>query len=145
MRTMTALVATLFAGALLAADDAKKDMAALDGEWTMVSGIANGKKLDDERVKSAKRVTKDGETTVHFGDDLYFKAKFTIDASKKPKTIDYKFTEGPNKDKTVLGIYEVDGDTVKFCFGQPDKERPKEFGSKEDSGHTLSVWKKAKK
>jgi len=73
------------------------------------------------------------------------KAKFKIDPIKKPKTIDYTVTDGPEKGKTVLGIYELDGDTVKFCFSAPDKERPSEFTAKEGSGRTLSLWKRNKK
>src|SRR5436190_22788185 len=110
----------------------------------MVSGESNGMKLDEDRIKTARRITKDGETTIKLCDDVYMKAKFTIDPSKKLKTIDYTFTEGMNKDKTALGIYEIDGDTVKFCFALPDKERPTEFSAKEDSHQVLSVWKKAK-
>jgi uncharacterized protein (TIGR03067 family) len=76
---------------------------------------------------------------------VFFKAKVTIDPTKKPKAIDYEMTEGPTKGKTHLGIYELDGDTVKFCFAAPGKDRPADFTSKEGSERTLSVWKKDKK
>jgi uncharacterized protein (TIGR03067 family) len=35
----------------------------------------------------------------------------TVNSMKKPKAIDVAMTEGPEKGKTVLGIYEIDGDT----------------------------------
>ena len=92
-----------------------------------------------------KRVAKDGETTITFGGQVYFKAKFSIDPARKPRTIDYQMTEGPTKGKTHLGIYEVDGDTVKFCFAAPDSERPTDFTAKQGSQRTLSVWKRDKK
>src|SRR5262245_36970636 len=78
-------------------DAVKKDMAALEGEWTMVSGERDGGAVPDELLKSAKRVSKDGETSVSFGEQLFMKAKFTVDPSKNPKTIDYDVTEGPSK------------------------------------------------
>jgi hypothetical protein len=53
--------------------------------------------------------------------------------------------EGPNKDKKQLGIYELDGDTAKFCFGSPGAERPSDFTTKEGSGRTLSLWRREKK
>jgi uncharacterized protein (TIGR03067 family) len=87
-------------------------------------------------------VAKDGVTTVTIGGKPFMKAKFTIDPTKKPKTIDYMVLEGLTKGKKQLGIYELDGDTVKFCFAVPDKERPKDFTSPEGSGRTLSVWRK---
>jgi uncharacterized protein (TIGR03067 family) len=145
MRLIISLIATIvLVGADAPADAVKKEMALLDGEWTMVSGERDGQPLPDAFVQSGKRVAKDGETTVTFGDMLLMKAKIKIDPSKKPKTIDYDVTDGSAKGKTVLGIYEIDGDTVKFCFAAPDKERPTEFKSKEGSGHTLSFWKRKK-
>ena len=140
----------LFAIALTAAwaaDDAaaKKDMDQLQGEWTMVSGSADGNAMPDAMRATARRVCKGDETTVTIGAQLLFKAKFTLDPSKKPKTIDYQMTEGFTKGKTQLGIYELDGDTVKFCFGSPGAERPTDFTSKLGDGRTLSIWKREKK
>jgi uncharacterized protein (TIGR03067 family) len=94
--------------------------------------------------KTGKRIAKNGETTIEIGGRVFFKAKFRIDPTKKPKTIDYTMTEGPTKGKTQLGIYELDGDTVKFCFAAPGKERPTEFTAAEGSHRTLSVWKRKK-
>ena len=127
------------------AQDAKKETAQLEGEWTMVSGEIDGQSMPEEMRKTARRVVKDGETTVTIGDRLFMKARFSIDPAKKPKTIDYTMTGGPTEGKTQLGIYELDGDTVKFCFSAPGKDRPTEFTTKEGSGRTLSVWKRAKK
>ena len=85
-------------------DDGKKDMAKLEGEWSMVSGERDGQALPEDLVKDAKRVAKAGETTVTIGGQQFLKAKFTVDPSKKPKAIDYTVTEGPNKGKTQLGF-----------------------------------------
>jgi uncharacterized protein (TIGR03067 family) len=60
-------------------------------------------------------------------------------------TIDYEVAEGPMKGKKHLGIYELDGDAFKSCFGAPDKERPNDFTSKAGDNRTLSVWKREKK
>jgi uncharacterized protein (TIGR03067 family) len=135
--------------ALVAAGDAqdavKKDMALLEGEWSMVSGEANGLSMPKEAVQTGKRVATDGETTITINGQVYLKAKFTIDPTKKPKAIDYTMTEGPTKGKMHLGIYELDGDTVKFCFAAPGQDRPSDFTAKEGSQRTLSVWKRDKK
>ncbi len=145
MRVLVSVIAALVLVAAAGARDDKKEMAKLEGEWTMVSGEASGMSMPREMVKTGKRVARDGETTISFGGRLYFKAKFRIDPSKKPKTIDYTMTEGPTKGKTHLGIYKLDGDTVTFCFAAPDKERPTDFTAKEGSKRTLSVWKREKK
>src|SRR5437764_606682 len=128
---MSATVVLVGAFLLVAADGGsdtvKKEMAQLEGEWSMVSGSADGFALPDDYVKTGKRTAKDGVTTIMLGGRLFFAAKYTIDPTKKPKAIDYQFTEGPTKGKTQLGIYELDGDTVKFCFAAPGKERPTDF------------------
>jgi uncharacterized protein (TIGR03067 family) len=146
MRLTVSVVLALALVAAVGADDAtKKELAQLEGEWSMVSGEADGVSMPDATVKTGKRVAKDGETTITFGGQVYFKAKFSIDPTKKPKAIDYTMTEGPTKGKTHLGIYEVDGDTARFCFAAPGGDRPTDFTAKEGSRRTLSVWKRDKK
>jgi uncharacterized protein (TIGR03067 family) len=146
MRVFFSLFAVLLLeGVVDAQDTAKKEMALLDGAWSMVSGEANGFSMPKDTVSSGKRVAKDGETTITFGGQVYFKAKISIDPTKKPRAIDYAMTEGPTKGMTHLGIYELEGDVVKFCFAAPGKDRPTEFTAKEGSQRTLSVWKRDKK
>jgi len=145
MRLIASLLAILVLAWTSSAEDAaKNEMSRLEGEWSMVSGEANGQALPQELVKTGKRVARDGETAITLGGQVYFKAKFTIDPAKKPKAIDYTMTEGPTKGKIHLGIYELEGDTLKFCFAAPGKDRPTEFTAKVGSQRTLSVWKRAK-
>jgi len=120
----------------------KKDKAQLQGEWSMVSGSADGSAMPDAMRETAKRVCKGDETTVTVGGQLIMKANFALDPSRKPKTIDYQMIDGPTKGKKQLGIYELAGDTVKFCFGSPGAERPPDFTSKPGDGRTLSEWKR---
>src|SRR5207249_724608 len=122
----------------------KKDLAQLQGEWSMVSGSADGQPMPDEMRKQMKRVCKGDETTTTMGGQMFIKAKITIDPSKKPKTIDYQMTDGFTKGKKQMGIYEVEGDTFKSCFAKPGAERPADFSSARGDGRTLSVWKREK-
>lgn len=126
-------------------DEVKKEMAKLEGTWFMVSGEIDAQAMPDSYVANGKRVSENGVTTVTFNGQLFMKAKYTVDPAKKPKTIDYVMTDGPTKSKTQLGIYEIDGDRVKFCFASPGKDRPTEFATKPGSGLTLSIWKREKK
>ena len=128
----------------LAADDPaiKKDMAQLQGEWSMVSGSADGQPMPEPMRKQMKRVCKGDQITVMMGDQIFLRAKITLDPSKKPRTMDYDMTEGVTSGKKQFGIYELDGDTFKACFAKPGAERPTEFKSGE--GRTLSVWKREK-
>lgn len=106
---------------------AKHDLAQLQGEWSLASGNAGGQDLPANLLKNSRRVCKGDETTVVVAGELLMKAKFILDPSKTPKAIDYKVTAGPNAGKSQLGIYELTGDSVKFCFAAPGKDRPKDF------------------
>jgi uncharacterized protein (TIGR03067 family) len=127
------------------ADAVQKDLAQLQGEWSMASGSRDGQTLQGDTLKGSKRVCKGDETTVTVGEQILMKAKFTLDPSTKPRSIDYQVTGGPNAGKTQLGIYELDGDTVKFCFSTPGNDRPTDFTTKAGDGRTSSVWKRDKK
>jgi uncharacterized protein (TIGR03067 family) len=145
MRVAPSVFAVLtLVGSAAAQDDLQKAMAQLEGEFTMVSGTASGFAISPEIVKTGKRVCSAGETTITLGGQLLFKARIRIDPTKTPKTIDYDMTEGPTKGKTHLGIYEIEGDMVRFCFAAPGLDRPNDFTAKEGSGQTLSVWKREK-
>jgi uncharacterized protein (TIGR03067 family) len=148
MKTLSKLLLVSFATLCIplanAADDEaiKKDLAQLQGEWTMISGSANGESMSEEMRKEMKRLCKGDEITVMMGDQVFLKAKLTLDPSKKPKTIDYEMTEGFTKGKKQLGIYEINGDTFKACFSSPGSERPTEL--KAGDGLTFSEWKRKK-
>ncbi len=98
--------------------------------------------MPDEMRKQMKRICQGNETTTTMGGHIYMKAKVTIDPSTKPKTIDYQMLDGFTKGKTQLGIYEIDGDIFKSCFGGPGTARPQEFTTQPGDGRTLSVWKR---
>ena len=148
MRNTLLIALTVLAVATAWAEDneaVKKDKAQLQGAWTLVAGERDGQAFSAEFMKDSKRIAKGDETTVTIQGQLFMKASFTLDPAKRPKTIDYSVTGGPYAGKTQLGIYELDGDKVKFCFSTPGKERPTDFTSKPGDGRTWSVWKREKK
>lgn len=141
----------VFAATLLvAADQPKpdanaKDLERMQGEWAAVSMMHDGHPLPDDDAQSLFRSVKGEVYTVSLFKKVIGKGTFKIDATNKPKTIDFLPTMGPAKSQQILGLYELDGDTWKICHGLPGKERPKELASKEGSGYTLAVWEREKK
>jgi len=134
------LLTSLFA----TADDANKEYDRFEGTWKFISVEVEGMKVPEDMIKG-QRLTCKGTQFSAEGMGETFKGTFKADASKKPKTIDVHFTEGPEKGNTLLGIYELEGDVYKVCLGMPGKPRPTEFASKPGSGHVLEILHREKK
>jgi uncharacterized protein (TIGR03067 family) len=144
-------VATLLAGSAspLAADASKpdavrKELAKFEGTWRFVSMNIQGMKVPEEQLKKFPKMVIHGKQFTLPEGDTTFRGTFKVDVSTKPKQIDVTFTSGPEKGKTCLGIYELEGDTYKVCMGLVGKPRPKAFVAKAGSGHVLEVLKREK-
>jgi uncharacterized protein (TIGR03067 family) len=144
------LVSSMMLGAGPKDDLAKMEMKLLEGTWKNESSIHDGKKLPDEKVKAYSMTIKaDGMWTMTNGKDTWG-GTYTVDPSKKPKTGQFVGTTGSFKDKTTLDIYDLEGDTLTFCYvivptgKEASKERPTKFESKEGTGHIIQVMKREK-
>jgi uncharacterized protein (TIGR03067 family) len=143
MKRLSLAAALLAALTATAADNdaAKQELKKLQGTWQLVSAETDGKKAEKEKAEKVRVVIKGSKHTVYFDDKPIAKdVTFAIDPSKKPKEV----TDTLADDRTIKGIYELDGDTLKSCVAPPGKDRPKEFSAKEGSGHTLRVFKRVK-
>jgi uncharacterized protein (TIGR03067 family) len=120
------------------------DAQMLPGVWTCVSGISDGKPLPGDIVKELKLTLTQERYKTEKGNVLLFDGIYKIDAGQQPRHIDITAPEGEQAGKTSKGIYSFEGDTLKMCYANPDKDRPKEFESKPGSGATFVTWKRAK-
>ncbi len=124
---------------------AKKDLKAMEGTWTITAAEVGGKKLKKEDQKEEIRLTvRDGKYTIHFGDKQVATGALKLDADKTPRQIDVTTDEGEFKGKTMTGIYEIKGDTMRVCFTGDGKDRPTEFRTKEGSTQMLFTYKRIK-
>jgi uncharacterized protein (TIGR03067 family) len=132
----------LTAGAGGPADEAtKKEYDRFEGTWTFVSVEMNGQKVPVDALKDTKLVLKGNTFAMAEGKQIS-RGTYKVDLSKKPKHIDATFNDGPEKGKTLMGIYELKGDIYKVCISITGKDRPKDFVSTPDSGHVLEVLKR---
>ena len=147
---MNSVLACVALGLLVVADapkeDVKKDKEQLQGTWKAVTAQERGETKDDAEDH---RLTFSGdEFSIKKGDETVIKGRFKIDASKKPKHIDMEILEARKEGfngKKAVGIFELDGDTLKWCTNEPGgSERPKEFSSAADNKHLLVTLKREK-
>ncbi len=69
--------------------------------------------------------------------------KFTLDLTKKPWRMDALVTRGSDKGQTYLGIFALEGDTLKWCVSTPGGERPTKFAT-EGSAFCLALKRQKK-
>jgi uncharacterized protein (TIGR03067 family) len=127
-----------------AAQDIDKDLKQTEGTWKVSMTEYDGKKVPQVKGKAVKLVVKGNEYVI-FGEKEKTVGTLKVDSSKKPKTMDVMFSAGPLKGKVIRGIYELNDDTMRACFGTPDGERPTEFATKEGSGWGLFHYERVKK
>lgn len=118
----TILLGLALAVAAPAPKETPKDAPKLEGDWVVES-------FEGEEKGPPGTITfrfADGKISIMEGKkEKPEEAGFTADLKKKPATIDISPDRG--KEKIVLGIIEITGDTMKLCFGKDGAERPTEF------------------
>ncbi|MGH9419220.1 MAG: TIGR03067 domain-containing protein, partial [Thermoanaerobaculia bacterium] len=121
-----------------------KELKALAGTWRPISAENNGYKASEEDLKGTLWIRDaDGKWTMRRGDKTVVEwAVKKIDATKNPKTIDIETMAGAYKGVVYLGIYELDGDTLRICFALPDRAvRPTEFSASKGTIRALTEFK----
>jgi uncharacterized protein (TIGR03067 family) len=136
----TGVVMTFPAVAL--SDDAKKDESKIDGTWLLKTAELGGKKLPEQPGVTVKLTLKKGEYEVQA--ESPDRGTVTYDESTKPKEMDIKGVEGPNKGKTILAIYELSGDKLTICYDLSGKSRPTEFKTLPKSRLFLVTYERKK-
>jgi uncharacterized protein (TIGR03067 family) len=137
-----AIMLTILGTSLCFAADAKDDTATkLQGTWKVVKAANLGIVIPDDLLQKMRVVITQDKLTIKYKEGEETTTPFSIDASKKPPTIDLKLQE----ELTLPGIYELDKDTLKICVDMRGKERPMEFVSTEKSGTFLLVLEREKK
>jgi uncharacterized protein (TIGR03067 family) len=106
---------------------------------------AGGKKAPADGLRGLTVTFAGDKYTVKKGDEVIQVGTQKLDPSRSPKAIDVKVTEGLKKGAVMLGIYEIDGDTLRVCFDEAGKKRPTEFRSAAGSETFVNVHKRVRK
>lgn len=141
-----AALACLFIGADETKDAAiKKEREKLVGTWKVVTMERNGEKFDDETATQLTvEFDAEGKWILKIAGNELMNGKSKLDPTKKPKEMDFTYDDGD--EKLLKGIYELDGDTLKSVYSRAgDEGRPTKLESKAGSGHTYTVYSRAKK
>ena len=113
-----------------AKEKAWNDLDALQGTWGTVSG-----RRDADFLISGARYS------VRFGDGAIYTGTFELDDATQPKTMAMHIEEGPeqHRGRTTHCIYEVAGDTLRWCAGSPGENGRLAAFPGENDGRYLSL------
>jgi len=144
----TLLTTFLFVGttvtvADLGASGPTKAASVLDGKWQAVEAELAGKKFPPQATRSIQ-LTLDGDNYLVTTDEGEDRGTARAMPDEKPAALDITGTIGPNKGKTFLAIYKLDGDTLVVCYDLGGKSRPKEFKTEPKSMLFLVTYRKLK-
>ena len=131
----TVILALALSGFAMA--DNKDDLKALAGTWVSESVVIEGA----AQAFEVKCVIEGDKYTVTIGQSTDV-GTVKLDAAKTPRLMDVTGTDGVNKGKTYLCIYELKDGKLTICYGLEDKVRPAKFESAKDSKTMLVVYKK---
>jgi len=142
-RALSLLVLILGVSFATGQGEARKEQAKFQGVWVVESVLAEGKEIPGDIIKTFKMTFKDDNYTVAIGQEKT-EGTFRVDPTKEPKTIDIMPDNGPDRGRIQPGIYVFDGDKLRICAAQPGKERPQNFETKDKTGYSVMILKKAK-
>jgi uncharacterized protein (TIGR03067 family) len=116
----------------------KSDADFIQGDWAVEDAIDDGNPLPAELRENVRFTVKGDKIDISLNGEVAFGGKFKLDSSKKPKTIDI---DGPDG-MTLVGIYEINGEKMRFCVVESGKQRPKEFSGDAGTGAKLVTLKR---
>ena len=98
----------------------------IQGTWNPVSAELAGKPFPQPVLKTIQLILTETQytATAAGAKDV---GNLTLRPDQQPKAMDILGTEGPNKGKTILAIYELNGDNLRICYDLEGKTRPEEF------------------
>lgn len=131
-------VAVLFAA--LVGSVTANDVSRIEGRWKVTSVELAG--IPVPGLEDSELVLADGKKVFTLPDGRLEKGTYELDTAKEPSEI-VVTTEG--KGGTEIGIYAVDGNTLKLCLATNGGQRPKQFVTARDSDQILIVLRHAAK
>jgi uncharacterized protein (TIGR03067 family) len=129
-----------FVPGFLQADDSKD----IQGVWSPVEAALGTQKMSQDFLKTTRLRVANDQYEVVVGKDAD-RGRLKLDSGAKTKAMDIIGTEGPNKGKTFLAIYELKGDTLRICYDLSGEKRPTDFKTGDEKSLFLVTYKRVKK
>ena len=111
----------------------------LEGTWDVVLSVAAG---EEGATPAGTYLKIEGDYFERNTPNHIFTRTIVVNKDTTPYEIDLHITNEPDKGKTFLGIYKVEGNTLSIAHALPGNPRPSQFESTAANKQILSVSKK---
>jgi uncharacterized protein (TIGR03067 family) len=123
----------------------KQALKQFQGTWAFESLEEDGVKVAAEELKIRTIFFGADVFVVRQGNKIVQAGALQLNPAKSPKSVNAMVKVGQDKGKVMLGIYALDGDTLKLCLDVEGEARPKEFKAGAGSKRLLAVCKRVKR
>jgi RNA polymerase sigma factor (sigma-70 family) len=125
-----------------ATGEVREDWDNLQGTWTATAAERDGQKVPEEALREIRILFRGSRIIIRPSGEPT-RVSFRLDPTRSPKVLAMTAQEGPDRGKTVPGIYDLRGDRLKLCIAEkPGGTAPAEFATREASGLMLLVLKR---
>ena len=116
------------------------------GTWIPIHSIGDGEPTSDKDLRDVTLTFADGRCEVRRGALLIRQGVFAVDCAEIPCELDvcFKQSDVPELiDAPLRGIYQVDGDHLRICYGPPGGDRARSFSGERGTGQYLAEYRVA--
>jgi uncharacterized protein (TIGR03067 family) len=124
---------------IVVGDDKPPATLKIRGRWEVVASTFNGTTFT--HCKGRVLIFNDGEISTEYDDVSVRAVEYTVDVAADPNRIDLIQDDAGKK---ALGIYSIEKDELRLCYGEPGAEHPAKFESKPGDRVFLVVLKRVK-
>jgi uncharacterized protein (TIGR03067 family) len=115
----------------------------IEGVWVPTMAEIGGRPFPEEVRKTIRLVVEGDKYTVTVGAETD-RGTCKLNPTAKPMALDITGLEGPNQGKTMLAIYEREGDVLRVCYDLSGTSRPSEFRTEEGKPLFLVTYQREK-
>ena len=114
----------------------------LRGVWQATAVTVSGQEIPRAEIGLLQLTLTRTRFTTSRGEETLFDSSYTADPTTSPMQIEMVGSGGDFEGQAALGIYDLEGETLRICYAMPGFGRPREFASAPGSGAFLIVLRR---